>query len=134
MPKFGMGKKSRRGQGRGTMGRGPYKTGEDPDLYGKGGIKVRQWRIFRGLTVAELAERANLSTGTISSIEGATSGYGHATLGQLAKALETSVAALFGVNPLKDVEFWSVWDKLDDSQRQRVMDFAMGMLGITKRH
>lgn len=132
MPKFGMAKKSQRGRGRGSMGRGPYKSAEDPDLYGRGGIKLRQWRLYREMTVAQLAERANLSTGTISGIESATAGYGHATLVQLAKALDTTVAGLFGVNPLKHAEFWSVWDKLDDAQRRRVMDFALGMLGITK--
>jgi DNA-binding XRE family transcriptional regulator len=111
--------------------RGPYET-DDPEKLGTGDIKLRQWRLFRKMTVAMLAEAAELSTGTISGIEGGDLGYSYVTLHKLAKALRTTVAGLFGVNPLKDREFWSVWDQASAPQRQRIMDHALGVVGPRK--
>src|SRR5262245_9254829 len=95
--------------------RGPYRSKDDPTAYGLAGIKVRQWRLYRKMTVAVLAERARLAPGMISNIEAGKVGFGPDTLVRLAAALDTTVAGLFGVDPLRHVEFWSIWDQADDA-------------------
>lgn len=112
----------------GKAARGPYKAAEeDPEKFGKGGIKLRQWRLYRRMTVADLADRAGLSTGTITDIESGKNGWGPVTLLKLADALGTSPAGLLGINPLKDPDFWAVWSGATEPQRRRITDFALGI-------
>lgn len=113
--------------------RGPYKIDvENPEKLGTGGIKLRQWRIHRDMTVAMLAAKADVSTGTVSDIEAAKLGWSWRTLHKLADALRTTPAALLGVNPLADREFWTIWDDASEPQRQRIADYAMGAVGEKK--
>lgn len=118
--------------------RGPYKTESDvadPDKLGTGGIRLRQHRLSKGWTVDFLAERAEVSGGTISNIENADGGYSHVTLLKLAKALGTTVGALFDVDPRegRGREFWPVWQQASDPEKQRITDYAKGVVGEKKR-
>ncbi len=58
------------------------------------GKKIRDLRLRRGLTVQQLAEATGLSKGFISQVENARTSPSLATLQDLARALETSVAYL----------------------------------------
>lgn len=58
------------------------------------GKKIRDLRLRRGLTVQQLAEASGLSKGFISQVENERTSPSLATLGDLATALETSVAYL----------------------------------------
>src|SRR5262249_60962077 len=58
------------------------------------GKKVRALRLRRGLTVQQLAEATRLSKGFISQVENDRTSPSLATLQDLARALETSVAYL----------------------------------------
>lgn len=123
---FSMAKKTRGGA------RGPYKTEtEDPDQLGTGGIRLRQHRLFRNMTVESLAAGARVSTGTISGIEGGDLGYSHIMLAKLAKALETTIGALFDVDPRKDggEVIWPLWNRASEKERQRIADHAKGVVG-----
>lgn len=119
------------------VARGPYKSQndvKDPDQLGAGGIRVRQHRLSKGWTVEVLAERAKVSVGTISGIENG-SGYSHVTLVKIAKALGTSVGALFDVDPREGggQEFWPLWGQADATERQRIIDHAKGVVGGKRR-
>tara|TARA_R110000868_G_scaffold392126_1_gene662642 strand:+ start:138 stop:563 length:426 start_codon:yes stop_codon:yes gene_type:complete len=131
-PKFSMAKKL------GSGLRGPYKTENDvtdPDQLGAGGIRLRQHRLSKAWTVEFLAERAKVSPGTVSGIENGTSGYSHVTLVKLSKALGTSVGALFDVDPREGLgrEFWPVWHQASDPEKQRITDYAKGVVEGRKR-
>jgi transcriptional regulator with XRE-family HTH domain len=58
------------------------------------GKKIRDLRLRRGLTVQQLAEATGLSKGFISQVENSRTSPSLATLSDLARALETSVAYL----------------------------------------
>jgi transcriptional regulator with XRE-family HTH domain len=58
------------------------------------GKKIRDLRLRRGLTVQQLAEASGLSKGFISQVENDRTSPSLATLGDVARALETSVAYL----------------------------------------
>lgn len=58
------------------------------------GRKIRDLRLRRGLTVQQLAEATGLSKGFISQVENSRTSPSLATLQDLARALETSVAYL----------------------------------------
>lgn len=113
--------------------RGPYRQApEDLEKLGTLGIKLRQWRVYRAMTIEILAEKARVSTGTISGIEGGRSGFTHTTISKLSKALHTTPGALLGLNPLAHAEFWSIWDRADERQRERIQDHAFGVVGKIK--
>ncbi len=116
-------------RGRKPGPRGPYKNDvEDPDYLGGGGIRLRQHRLGRGWTVEIAAERAGVSPGTISGIENG-GGYSPATLMKLAKAFKTSVGALFDFDPRRGGEtLWPIWNEADTAERQRIADYAKGVV------
>ena len=58
------------------------------------GKKIRDLRLRRGLTVQQLAEASGLSKGFISQVENSRTSPSLATLQDLARSLETSVAYL----------------------------------------
>lgn len=117
--------------------RGPYKTDNDvsdPDKVGAGGIRVRQHRLAKYMTVDALAAAAGVSGGLVSQIENG-GGYSHTTLVKLARALGTTVGALFDVDPRegRGREFWPVWQQATDPEKQRITDYAKGVVEGKKR-
>jgi len=67
---------------------------ENPDLPL---TNVRAWRQHNGLTMAQLAVAANISTGTLSRMENATR---HEDLGSLGVGKFFTLAKLLGCSPL----------------------------------
>src|SRR5437773_10580513 len=77
------------------------------------GKRIRDLRFRRGLTVQQLAEASGLSKGFISQVENDRTSPSLATLQDLARALETSVAYLV-------VEEEQVLHVVRSSERRRV--------------
>ena len=89
-------------QTRGMPKRGPHRPAvEKPKPVLTAPIFLKEWRIFRTMTVEELAVAAKMSTGNISAIENRRQGYSHDGLNKLARALKTTTGALLSVNPLE---------------------------------
>lgn len=116
--------------------RGPYKSEIiDPDQLGTEGIRLRQHRQWRGWTLDVLAERAGLSKGTIQAIEAAKGGYSPETLKKLSDALGVTIGELFDVDPRQDApqsSIWPLWQQADQRQRERITDYATGVVGHKK--
>lgn len=81
----------------------------------------RQWRDFRGLTQDQLAERANLSTSTISQIETGDQGFREESLVAIAKALDCSPGDLLSVDPNDSGELLDIWEGIVPSARPLVL-------------
>jgi transcriptional regulator with XRE-family HTH domain len=118
-------------RGRKPGPRGPYKSDSevhDPDMLGGGGIRLRQHRLGRGWTVEITAEKADVSPGTISQIENG-GGYSPDTLMKLAKAFRTTVGSLFDIDPRKGGDaLWPLWNEAGAAERQRIIDYAKGVV------
>lgn len=71
--------------------------------------RLRQLRFERGLTLASLAERAEMATSTVSRLETGARGLSVAQLGVLAAALEVTPEALLGgdTGPAHDGRTWA---------------------------
>jgi transcriptional regulator with XRE-family HTH domain len=87
---------------------------------------VKEWRLFRKMTVEKLAEASGLSPGTVSAIENRQQGYSDESLESLSKALKTSRGALLDVNPNQpsSADFFALWDRADEPQRAQLAEIA----------
>ncbi|CAN5470335.1 helix-turn-helix domain-containing protein [soil metagenome] len=66
-----------------------------PSLEVSLGASIRELRLRDGLTIAQVAERANISRGMLSKIETGQTSAGMDTLARLARALGVSMSMLF---------------------------------------
>ncbi len=82
---------------------------------------IREWRKFRHLTQAQLAERADLTHGAISQLENAEVNYTQPTLEALADALQCSPGDLIMRRPDDPDAPWSIWDNLKPEQRKQAV-------------
>lgn len=87
---------------------------------------IKEWRIFRDLTVDKLSDLTGMSTGNISAMENRRQGYSAEGLEKLSKALKTTPAALLGVNPLAEGtdSFWLLWEKASPSDQETLKIMA----------
>ena len=77
---------------------------------------MRDWRLYRGLSRSELAERTGLALITIYKLESGEKDFTGKTLGVLAGVLETTPSGL--LSPPNDrADIWSVWDDLREQGR-----------------
>jgi transcriptional regulator with XRE-family HTH domain len=115
--------------------RGPHKprAKKPPAQWNKNFIK--EWRIFRGLTVEQLAEAAAMSTGNLSALENQRQGHSTQGLAKLAKALRTEPDKLLRINPMADDEtgdFWSLWEIATPQDRETLRIMAGRLVGTKK--
>jgi transcriptional regulator with XRE-family HTH domain len=89
--------------------------------------QIKAWRTFKGLTVEELAAKADLSIATISDVTTRKVDFTGKTLKQIADALETTPGALLDIDPNKSKPWWALWDTLstpkEREQAVRVVEF-----------
>lgn len=80
---------------------------ENPPSYPEAevGLRLREMRLLRGLSLRSLAERSGLNANTLSLIENGKTSPSVSTLQQLASSLEVSITAFFesGSTPLRVV-------------------------------
>lgn len=83
------------------------------------------------MTVEELAEAAEMSTGNLSALENRRQGHSDAGLNRLAKALKTTPGALLNVNPSSEEagDFWALWERASPKDRQTLTIMAERLVG-----
>jgi transcriptional regulator with XRE-family HTH domain len=109
---------------------GPHKPKPKPPRVPRHNIK--NWRIYRLMTVEQLAEATGMSTGNISALENGRQGYSEVGLKTLADALRATPAQLLEVNPLLDAEtqqFWPLWEKASPNDRETLIIMAKRLIG-----
>lgn len=84
----------------------------------------KEWRIFRGLSQEQLADRLDTSVASISRIESGTQPYTQDVLEALAEALRTDPASLLMRNPDDPEAIWSIWDNAKPGERKMIVDIA----------
>jgi transcriptional regulator with XRE-family HTH domain len=85
---------------------------------------IREWRKFRELTQEQLAERIGITKSYLSKIESGKKRYDQPFLEAAAVALRCEPADLIIRDPLDPEGIWSIWDQLQPTQRQQVVEIA----------
>ena len=83
---------------------------------------IREWRLARGLTLEQLADRIGLQASALSYLERGQSAYTQGTLEALAEALGTDPASLIMRNPAEDNAIWSLWDNASPAEKQQITE------------
>lgn len=94
-------------------------------------IFLKQWRIYRGLTQEQLAERTGLSVSGISQLENGKQGYSDESLELLADALNCEPGHILNVDPTKEDAIWSIWERAKPGERQQIIAVAKALIGKT---
>lgn len=102
-------------------------AGVDTDDKNGGPNNLRAWRMHRGLSQAELAERVGTTPNMVQYLESGERGLSLKWLRRLADALETTPGHLADYNPndVPDPDIFDFWSKrLDADQRRQLVRIA----------
>lgn len=94
--------------------------------------QLRNWRLYKGLTLEQAAGRFGIDHSTLGRIERGLVPYGQGLLEQAADAYGCEPWDLLNVNPLKEghvVDFLTVLREATPEQRAEVIGYARGRLG-----
>lgn len=89
---------------------------------------LKAWRLYRDLTVEELADAAGMSTGNVSAIENQKQGYSPESLRALAAALKIDTATLLSVDPTTAGTIWPLWNQATPTQREQLTIIAKTLI------
>ena len=84
---------------------------------------IREWRLYRGLTLEKLASRVDMTASHLSMLERGQRGYRQETLEQIADALQTTAPSLLMRRPGED-EIWTIWDEASPGVRRQLLEIA----------
>ena len=85
---------------------------------------IKEWRKAKGLTQEQLAERIGITKGYVSKIESGKKRYDQPFLEAAAVVLSCEPADLIVRDPSDPDGIWSVWDTLQPTQREQVVEIA----------
>ena len=83
---------------------------------------IREWRKYRNLSQEALAGRIDKTQSYISKLEKFSQEYNQPTLEALAYALMCEPADLIMRDPSQQSSIWSIWDKVPETERGRVIE------------
>jgi transcriptional regulator with XRE-family HTH domain len=93
---------------------------------------IRQWRVYRNLTLEQLAERVEMTPSGLSMLERGQSGYTQLRLEQLAEALSTDPASLLMRDPTDPEAIWSIWDNASPVEKRQITEIAAAIKRAAK--
>lgn len=86
---------------------------------------LQAWRVFRGLTQAELAEKVGTNQNMIGYLESGERGLSAKWLRKLAPALQTTPGHLLDHDPNEmSADIFDIWMHADQRQRRQLADIA----------
>lgn len=88
----------------------------------------KEWRVHRGLSQEQLADRLETSVASISRIESGSQPYTQDVLEALAEALMTDPASLLMRNPDDPEAMWSIWEQAKKGERQLIEELARSVV------
>lgn len=86
-------------------------TDEHPRHY------IREWRIFRGMTQKDVADKMKFTNGALSQLETGRTAYRQDMLEALAKALECSPGDLLNIDPNTGPDFYNEYGRMTEKQK-----------------
>ncbi len=88
---------------------------------------IREWRLNRGMTLEQLADRIGVKASALSYLERGQSAYTQGTLEALASALQTDPASLIMRNPNDADAIWSIWDEASEGERRQISNVVKAL-------
>lgn len=85
---------------------------------------IKAWRLHRGLTQVQLAERIGMDRSYLANIENGKRRYDQPFLEAAAEALRCEPADLIMRNPADPEGIWSIWDQLEPVERIRLVEMG----------
>lgn len=94
---------------------------------------IKQWRIHRGLTQDQLADRVGYDRTHVSKIEKGKRRYDQPFLEAVAEALNCTPADLIMRDPTAPGALWSIWDQIAPVDRPKAEEVATKVLEAFKK-
>lgn len=94
---------------------------------------IKEWRLYRGLTQDQLADRLEISKATLSRIESAKQPYTQDTLEALADAMLCEPADLIMRDPTAEGAIWSLWERASPGQRQQIESVVRALVEVDRK-
>jgi transcriptional regulator with XRE-family HTH domain len=104
------------------------KTVESPPPLPRKAAFIKQWRNFRKMSQARLAEAIDMSTGNLSNIENGKQPYIQDHLEAIACVLHCEVVDLILRNPKEPEGIWTLWARAKPEQRQQILKIMRALL------
>jgi len=82
---------------------------------------IRQWRKYRNLTLAQVAERIEVTPGALSQLERGDVAYTQPMLEALADALRCEPSDLITRDPHSQLDLQIVWDSIPSEDKERAI-------------
>jgi transcriptional regulator with XRE-family HTH domain len=82
---------------------------------------LREWRRYRKLSLATVAERIGITHGTLSRIERGEYPYNQRHLEALAEVFETDPASLIGRDPRDPEGIFEIWLRLTPARKRQIL-------------
>jgi len=83
---------------------------------------IRSWRKYRNLTLDQLAERLDVTAGTLSQLERGNTQYTQPMLEALADALNCEPSDLITRDPKSAVGIMMVWEQIPEGDRSKALE------------
>ena len=83
---------------------------------------IKEWRLHRGLNQEQLAARIDKDQSYVSKVERYLHDYNQELLEALAYALLCEPADLIMRDPTQPASIWTIWDKVPQTERRRVIE------------
>ncbi len=88
---------------------------------------IKQWRKYRGMTQATLAERLDMSEGNLSMLENGKVNYTQPVLERIAEELRCAPGDLIMRDPKAGGFIWDIWDGLKPETRRRATKIVQAL-------
>lgn len=85
---------------------------------------IKAWRLHRGLTQEQLAERVGIDKSYLSKIENGRKRYDQPFLEAASEVLNCSPADLIDRDPSHGARIWEIYDKMTASQQDQLTAIA----------
>lgn len=90
---------------------------------------LKEWRLYRGLTLERLADRVGVQPSALSYLERGQSGYQQGLLEALAEALGVTPSQVLDVDPNKEGEVVDLMRLIDDKNRDQAIRVLKALTG-----
>ena len=89
---------------------------------------MRQWRLYRGKTLVQVAEELHVTHGYLSKVERGKQPYNQELLERLAEIYRCEPVDLLIRDPSEPSSIWSLWDRAKPGERRQIESVAEALM------